>query len=100
MTVFRAALLAAAMLTAPPALAQKPPCGPFEDMRANLKKDRHETILQTGLVDERTLIVVFAAPNGETWTILSVDSSGFACAVAGGTDWDVGHDVEEEGEPT
>jgi hypothetical protein len=96
-TVLVILILATLFLTAQ-AFAQQPPqpprqqmCGPFGQMREQLASQYRETEIGTGMIGEGTaLLMLFASPDGKTWTILQLSPQGVACVAAAGTDWDAG----------
>lgn len=78
--------------------AQQQRCAPFVQMRDSLKERYNETNSGVGIVNEKSVAVLFRSPGGETWTIALLDSNGIACAVAAGTDWS--QSEIEKGEPS
>lgn len=82
--------LLAALSIASPVLAEEEQgrCAPFDQVEAMLGQTYHETRVQQSLGDEgKYMLVIFASPNGETWTAAMVRSDGMACLAAAGTDW-------------
>jgi hypothetical protein len=85
-----------------PALAQEQSnCAPFDMAAAFHAEKLNETRVAQGLSGDGTQIfMIFAYPNGETWSVVVVGSGGIACLKARGTDWQVRHDapaVPEQG---
>lgn len=63
-------------------------CGKSEEMAARLEKKFGETPVARGQVSADTLLVVFARPDGESFTVLRVHASGKACVVTSGRGWE------------
>lgn len=95
------ALILAALSS--PALAQEegPPCAPFHQVEAKLAAEFMETRIAQGVTSSgQAMLVIFASPNGETWTAVMVRPGGLACMAAAGMDWQIRSDpapVPEEG---
>jgi hypothetical protein len=68
---------------------QSPPCLPVKQFHEALTK-AHQTMVGVGHVGEGYVILFYAAPDGNFFTILSVDLKGRACVLAAGADWDQG----------
>lgn len=80
-----AAFLAA--LLAGPAMAQEAPiCGDFTGIRKALSDKLHMVEVAGGFVDEHTVVVILANPEGK-WASFSLDPSGIACLGARGEGW-------------
>lgn len=75
-----------------------PPCAPTEELVAKLKKDYNEVEVGGGLINEHGVIVTYASPEGETWTILAVGTEGVSCIVSSGEHWFVGS-LPKAGDP-
>jgi hypothetical protein len=99
-------VIAAALSTllAGPALAQEqqqPTCAPIDQIEAKLAAEYQETRVQQGVVGEgRAMLVIFAAPDGATWTAVMLRHDGVGCMAAAGSDWQARHDapsVPEQG---
>jgi hypothetical protein len=76
-----------------PAYAQEagpaPTCIPYAEAVANLKHKFHEEPVGRGIaLDEETVVEVFAAPGGKTWTAVVVHPDGMACSVGAGYQWE------------
>lgn len=81
------AILMSLYVTASP--AQQQPCAPFAQWKAALEKAKQK-LIGLGPIGETHVVMFWATPGGEHWTILSVDTTGKACAMAAGADWDQG----------
>lgn len=68
---------------------QSPPCLPVKEFHDALTKAK-QTMVGVGHVGENYVILFYAAPDGNFFTILSVDLKGRACVLAAGADWDQG----------
>ena len=71
---------------APPALAQTY-CAARDDIVASLGETYSEAPAAGGLISERRLLEIWAAPQTGTWTVLMTDAQGQSCILASGTDW-------------
>ena len=96
------ALLIALMSIATPAVAQQLPCAPLDRVEADLAKDFHETRVAQGVVEGgESMVVIYASPNGETWTVAIVRAlDQVACLVSAGQNWQTRNDapaVPEQG---
>jgi hypothetical protein len=87
-------LIAAALcLLSAPAWAE-PACAPIDQIEAKLAAEYHETRVQQGVVGEgKAMLLIFAAPNGATWTAVMLRHDGIGCMAAAGTDWQARHDA-------
>lgn len=63
------------------------PCAPTAELIAKLQKDYHEVEVGGGIVSQEHVFVVYASPDGETWTVLAVGTNGTACVVGAGRYW-------------
>lgn len=68
---------------------QRPQCLPFEEFRSALTTMK-QSLISLGMVGNSHVVMVFSAPDGQAWTIISVDTNGIACGMAAGTAWDQG----------
>ena len=91
----------AVLSTAPlPAVAQQESrCGTLEQVEAILAKDG-EAQVQAGLgqMNGNHLSLIYATPNGDTWTAVVVGPTGVACVVDYGADWQARVPVPDMGE--
>jgi hypothetical protein len=69
---------------------QQQMCAPFDEMRETLASQFHETEVGTGMVSDTEVLMLYASPGGETWTILGLNVSGIACIKSAGKGWDAG----------
>lgn len=86
------AVLVAIAGIASKALAEPAPqpqmkCAPYVKVRDALKQAANETEVSFGIIDQQSVLTVFASPKGETWTALIVGASGMACVIAEGRDY-------------
>jgi len=80
--------IVAALAVASPAFAAEPICGPYRAIAATLTDQWREDVVGRGLTGEGQMIVIFADPEGDTWSALVVNADGSACMVAAGTAWE------------
>lgn len=83
------AFVASALACAPTA-AQSPGCAPWPVMRDLLAERYGEQIIGGGVVSDTVVVQVLAAPEGATFTVVTIRVDGSACMIASGTDWDPG----------
>lgn len=72
---------------AEPAPQPQMKCAPYVKVRDALKQAANETEVSFGIIDQQSVLTVFASPKGETWTALIVGASGMACVIAEGRDY-------------
>jgi hypothetical protein len=77
------ALIAALCLATPAAAIE---CAPLEQVRAVMQAKYGERVIWFG-ANPMQNILIFAQPDGSTWTAFLVDGSGTACLVAAGEQW-------------
>jgi len=90
----RVILPAVAALAAFPTLAmaaQGPECAPFDAVVAKLAQSYSERPVARAINSEgQLLLVMFASPDGATWTEVGVRASDHvACIIGAGTDWEM-----------
>jgi hypothetical protein len=68
----------------------QPPCMPFQQFAEQLQSTYKEVQIGGGIVGGTHVVMLFASPGGATWTILQVDTTGKACGIAAGHEWDHG----------
>ena len=85
----RTALAILLSLSVTASFAQQPPCAPFEQWKIALTKVK-QRLIGIGPVGETHVVMFWATQGGTYWTILNVDTSGKACVMAAGADWDQG----------
>lgn len=85
-----ALILATLHLWAAPmmAVAQAPQCAPLDRMVEGLANGWQEAPVGRGMQGGELIVMVFAAPEGETWTIIGVGPDGTACLLASGAAWE------------
>jgi hypothetical protein len=83
-----ALIFAALTLLSTPAFAEDEPdtrCLPLDKQIERMAHDFHESPIAVG-ISEKSLLMIFASPNGETWTVVKVGPDKTACMVDGGLD--------------
>ena len=90
----KVAIFAALSTLALPAWAQEQPaCAPIDQIEAKLAAEYRETRVQQGVVgDGRAMLLIFATPDGATWTAVMLRHDGVGCMAAAGSDWQARHD--------
>ena len=68
-------------------------CAGVTDVLAQLSAKYGEVILWQGQMNDGSPLIITAAPDGSTWTLLGRDADGRACLLSAGTEWQVGGDV-------
>lgn len=76
-----------ALVLADDARAEPLSCGPVDQVVEALTGEYHEVLVGTGAGPNGTRLLVFAHPDGTTWTVLGLLPDGKACFIASGTDW-------------
>jgi hypothetical protein len=66
--------------------AASPPCGNHDAMTTALATKFKEARRVMGVVNARAVMEIFMSAEG-TWTVLVTDTSGKACVIATGQDW-------------
>jgi hypothetical protein len=66
--------------------AAPPPCGNHDAMTTALATKFKEARRVMGVVNARAVMEIFMSAEG-TWTVLVTDTSGTACVIATGQDW-------------
>jgi hypothetical protein len=67
----------------------QPGCAPLKMIEDVLKKSYKEERIGFGIVNETTVLLFYASPEGKTFSVLSLNPQGIACPIAGGTDLDL-----------
>jgi hypothetical protein len=70
-----------------PASSQVGPCGQWDEIQRHLGAQYLERQVAIGVVSETHVVVVLASPDGKTFSIIAINSNGWACYLAAGTDW-------------
>ncbi len=94
--VFAVMFYMAALLFAP--LAQAAQCGPRATLTDQLLNKYKETPVAMGLVNETTMVEVFASDDGETFTIVTSNARGLTCILGAGNGWEVLRRIQAKGE--
>lgn len=76
---------AAALLLAPPALAQT--CAPTEAVEAELAKQFQERKTAAGEMRNGGVLVIYATKDGATWTAIREMPGGVSCILTSGEGW-------------
>jgi hypothetical protein len=85
----RELFFAAALLSAPMAFAQQPPCGPVDQVLKSLQAEVGEVPVGMGR-DERGFVALMTlTPGGTSYTMLAVRPDGTACLLSTGDGWKV-----------
>lgn len=90
LSLFSAPLLVAGLaINAPLAVAaQTPPCLGLGDMSAMLADRFQERPVFVGMSDdEQTRLMIFAAPEGRSYSVVIVGKAGAACLAGTGSAW-------------
>lgn len=66
-------------------------CAPLAAITAALAAKYHEKPIAQGVAESGALLIIYAAPDGKTWTMIGVrpGQADFGCALAVGKDWQV-----------
>lgn len=67
-------------------------CAPYKEIATHLLEAYHEAPVSEALIgtDSSGVVVFFASPRGETWTLVVADARGErGCVVMAGTQWTV-----------
>ncbi len=83
--ILTSALLFGMVATGPPAAAMT--CAPRVDLVDRLTTQFNEVLTATGLQNARSLIEVWATPDGNSFTILVSHPNGISCVVSAGKNW-------------
>ena len=62
------------------------PCGNHDALAKSLNTKFKEARRVMGVVNARSVMEIFMSPQG-TWTVLVTDTTGTACIIASGQDW-------------
>lgn len=79
--------------------AQPAQCGPVEQVLTHLADRYGEQLIGKGQGPNGTQLMMFAHPEGDTWTVIGVMPGGQACFIASGANWDV-HEFTPAGSET
>lgn len=70
-----------------PAAGQTVQCAPLDQVVEGLEARWQETPVARGMQGADLIIMVFASPDGATWSVLGISPDGTACLLASGADW-------------
>ena len=62
------------------------PCGSHDALAKSLNTKFKEARRVMGVVNAKAVMEIFMSPQG-TWTVLVTDTTGIACVIASGQDW-------------
>ena len=93
------ALAALLLLTTPAIAHEQPRCGQYVEMAKALSDKFHEQRVAMGLNEKGEAIIIFASPDGATWSALAVQATGTACWVGAGSQWET-IAPKPQGDPT
>ena len=83
---FAAVLAAASLFGSVDVASAATPCGSHDAITKSLTTKFKEARRVMGVVNTRAVMEIFMSPQG-TWTVLVTDTTGTACVVAAGQDW-------------
>lgn len=85
---FAVSVIMAASMVVVKANAQEQQCPLYQDLKAALLEKFNEAPSGSGISEKNSAaIVVFASPDGATWTIAHIGPDGRACPIAVGENW-------------
>lgn len=67
--------------------AAEPTCGAYIAIEAELAGRWQEAVVGRALTTGGQMLVIFADPEGDTWTAVLVNPDATACVAAAGTAW-------------
>ena len=82
-----ALLVSGALMVVPSSPAGAAQCGPYAALIDQLKSKFQEQRQATGFIAEQAMMELFIAESG-TWTVVVTMTTGMACVVAAGSNWD------------
>src|SRR5262245_24492453 len=85
-SVVFAALLGLSMASSP-ASAAEARCGARSDLSTALAERYSEVPVAVGLVDQKTVIEIYARADGDSWTIVTSRADGVSCVLGAGKAW-------------
>lgn len=83
---FAAGLAAAALFSSAGVASAAIPCGSHDAVAKALTTKFKEARRIMGVVNARAVMEIFMSPKG-TWTVVVTDTTGVACIIAAGQDW-------------
>jgi len=63
-------------------------CGPHADVSKQLEQKYSEVPRSFGLVENKSVMELYASAESGTWTIVMTNRSGLSCIVAAGDNWE------------
>jgi hypothetical protein len=83
---FAAVLAAVTLFSSTGVASAASPCGSHDALAKQLNTKFKEARRVMGVVNAKTVMEIFMSPEG-TWTVLVTDTTGTACVIASGQDW-------------
>ena len=83
---FAAVLAAVSLFSSTDVASAAVPCGSHDALAKSLNTKFKETRRVMGVVNAKAVMEIFMSPQG-TWTVLVTDTTGTACIIASGQDW-------------
>lgn len=80
-------LLSIAMALYVPDAHAQAMCAQYKELQAALLEHNHEAPTGVGLSGQKLAYTIFTTPDGASWTMVVVDTSGKACVLAVGQNW-------------
>ena len=83
---FAAVLAAITLFSSEGVASAAVPCGSHDTIAKSLTTKFKEARRAMGVVNAKAVMEIFMSPQG-TWTVLVTDTTGTACVIATGQDW-------------
>ena len=83
---FAAVLAAVSLFSSAGVASAAAPCGSHDALAKSLTTKFKEARRIMGVVNANAVMEIFMSPQG-TWTVLVTDTTGTACVIASGQDW-------------
>ena len=83
---FAAVLAAVTLFSSTSVASAAVPCGSHDALAKSLNTKFKEARRVMGVVNAKAVMEIFMSPQG-TWTVLVTDTTGTACIIASGQDW-------------
>ena len=83
---FAAVLAAVTLFSSTGVASAAAPCGSHDALTKSLGTKFKEARRVIGVVNAKAVMEIFMSPQG-TWTVLVTDTTGTACVIAAGQDW-------------
>ena len=80
-----------------PSAVQQRTCLPHSGVDAKLRHDFGEKVLGRGISKDGTLLEIFMAQNGRTFTVIKTTPAGLSCVVDFGEDWQTLNQIDSVG---